>query len=68
LTGQRTLEIDLKLQITPSGIPRPLMDFLIRTAPGAPNEKREGVVDLIALCNTLGLKVTLVITQPGSNA
>ena len=64
----KKLVVDLKLQIPPSGIPRPLMDFMIRTGPKASNIKQEGVTDLIRLCNELGLVVTIVITQPGQNA
>lgn len=60
--------VDLKLQIPPTGIPRPLLEFLGRTSPKAPNEKQEGVIELIRLCNDLGLTVTLVITQPGHDA
>lgn len=64
----KKLVVELKLQIPPTGIPKPLMDFLIRTAPTAPNVKGEGLMNLIELCNELGLTVTVVITQPGQNA
>lgn len=68
MSEQKKLVVDLKLQIPQSGIPKPLMDFLKRTGPKAKNQDQEGIINLIYLCNDLGLTVTLVITQPGDNA
>jgi len=67
MSGQ-LLCVDLKIQLTPDGVPRPLMDWLKKNGPETPSGLREGVTELIALANSLGLKVTVMIEQPGANA
>ena len=68
MSENKKLVISLKIQIDPNGIPRPLMDFLHRTAPNAENLKNEGILNLISLCNDIGLNVMIVITRPGGSA